>query len=125
MTAHYTHIGIETAQKAVALLPSLTRVKPKEDVSGSTDKNMAEFMMRMDEFSDVELDKLANKITEIKAMRMTSLQATHSDKDKADGNLPRPPHRPRPARRRRLRPDPAAVTGDQGLDVRLPEPQSA
>jgi hypothetical protein len=52
----------------------------------------------------------------------------HSGSKKKIGhtrNYPRVPHRPRPAFRKRLRLDPAAFTSDQGLDVRLPEPDCA
>lgn len=70
MTKHYTHIGLATAQNAIKTLPSLTEAE--NDESKVVEESQAEFdkmAESLPKLTDELLNKLADKIKEIQALR--------------------------------------------------------
>lgn len=65
MTQHYTHIAIETAQSAVALLPDVTHTNNKEDGDTIIDAKLDTVLGLLDALSDRELKTVASKAREI------------------------------------------------------------
>ena len=70
MTRHYTHIGLETAQNAVAVLPDLGHAQPAGDLPIATGANLEAVTAMLDGLTLVELKALSQKTNElIKAKR--------------------------------------------------------
>ncbi|MEI7901951.1 MAG: tyrosine-type recombinase/integrase [bacterium] len=62
MTAHYTHIGIETAQNAVALLPDVTRAKGLAEVANATEAEIEALQKTLDHMTLAQLQAHAAKV---------------------------------------------------------------
>jgi len=61
MTRHYTHIGLETAQKAVAVLPDLGHAQPAGDLPIATGANLDAVKAMLEGLTLVELKALSQK----------------------------------------------------------------
>jgi integrase len=72
MTQHYTHIGIETAQNAVALLPDVTGTEAPQTKTDATDAKLATVLTQLDGLTDEQLKVTAKKIREIVEKRKTA-----------------------------------------------------
>lgn len=72
MTQHYTHIGIETAQNAVALLPDVTRVGVAPSAASATDANLAAILGQLEGLSGSGLKAVTAKAREIAKKRKAS-----------------------------------------------------
>lgn len=69
MTQHYTHIAIETAQNAVALLPDVTHAKTQPEGPDATDAILDGILGLLDKLTDEQLKTLAKKAREATAKR--------------------------------------------------------
>jgi len=65
MTQHYTHIAIETAQNAVALLPDVTHKDTREDAETATRAKLDSLLAALDTLSDEGLAEVAKKAQKI------------------------------------------------------------
>jgi hypothetical protein len=59
MKAHYTHIGIETAQKAVALLPDVTQTKGLPEAINATQSEIVGLQKTLERMTLSQLQALA------------------------------------------------------------------
>ena len=62
MTQHYTHIALETAQKAVATLPDVTHAEALPERANATEADMAEVETTLERMTLVQLEKVAAKV---------------------------------------------------------------
>ncbi len=65
MTAHYTHIGIETAQNAVALLPDVTHAKGLPESANATEAEIDVMQKTLDRMTLSQLQALASKVQKL------------------------------------------------------------
>lgn len=65
MTQHYTHIGLETAQNAIALLPDVTGTQAPQNQKDVADAKLAVVLAQLDGLTDEQLKVAAKKIREI------------------------------------------------------------
>ncbi len=72
MTQHYTHIGIETAQKAIALIPDVTHTNTPAEHADATDAKLAAVVAQLDGLTDGQLKTAAKKIREIVEKRKST-----------------------------------------------------
>jgi len=75
MTQHYTHIGIETAQNAVAMLPDVTRANTLPEAPDATGAKFDGVLAMLGTLSDEQLKTLAKKVREATANRKGNQQA--------------------------------------------------
>jgi integrase len=61
MTQHYTHIAIETAQSAVALIPDVTHTNTEEGTKDATHAKLAVALSMLDGFDTDQLQELVKK----------------------------------------------------------------
>lgn len=62
MTQHYTHIALETAQKAVATLPDVTHAEALPEPPNATEAEMAEVDKVLERMTLAQLEKTAAKV---------------------------------------------------------------
>jgi len=70
MTAHYTHIGIKTAQNAVSVLPDVTHTtNTLPEHADATGAKFDGLLSMLDTCTDEQLAKVAAKIKKITSTR--------------------------------------------------------
>jgi integrase len=65
MTQHYTHIGLETAQNAIALLPNVTGPKTPADLPETKQAKLDSVLAMLDELTKQELKQIIAKAKEL------------------------------------------------------------
>ena len=57
MTQHYTHIGLETAQNAIALLPDVTGTQAPQNQKDVADAKLAAVLTQLDGLTEDQGDR--------------------------------------------------------------------
>ena len=65
MTRHYTHIGLDTAQNAVAVLPDLGHVQPAGELPVATGANLKKVTAMLEGLTLAELEAVSQKTQEL------------------------------------------------------------
>ena len=62
MTQHYTHIALETAQKAVVTLPDVTHAEALPERANATEAGMAEVEKVLERMTRAQLQGVAGRV---------------------------------------------------------------
>jgi phage tail tape-measure protein len=65
MTAHYTHIGTETARAAIGALPNVTQATEQAQPIIETASTLEEVMTKLETLKKSELKKVASRCKEL------------------------------------------------------------
>ncbi len=65
MTAHYTHIGIEAAQRAVAMLPDVTHTDTEEDAANAARAKLDAVLTSLEGLTPEQIQEVAKRVREM------------------------------------------------------------